>query len=123
MEINKLQSFLAIVVSLIPPVLSIGIPFFWIILNIDQLQRGFTTELLILSLRTISLGLIASSITILFSLFFLYLIDRITIYFWFIKYPSGIGYDTWDSISLIFNNISNSKFSFTNFTIDLGLSN
>ena len=114
-KLTNYRAFFAIVVSLIPPVLSIGIPFFWIILNIDQLQRGFTTELLILSLRTISLGLIASSITILFSLI-LSLSNRQNnnLFFKFIKYPSGIGYaipGTVLALSLI--TISNSKFSFT----------
>ena len=108
------RAFLAILVSLFPPIFSIGIPCFWITLNIDLLQSSFNTELLILSLRTISLGLIASLITIVFSLL-LSLSNRQSrnIFFKFIKYPAGIGYAIPGivlALSLI--TISNSKFTF-----------
>ena len=92
-ELKNLRATLAVLLAIFPPIFSIGIPCFWIILNIDQLQKGLTTELLILSIRTIGLGVIAAFITITFSLI-LSLSNRQnkSIFFKFIKYPSGIGY-------------------------------
>ena len=111
-QLKGYRSFFAILVSLFPPLFSIGIPLFWLILNIDQIQKGLTTELLTLTFRTISLGLIASLITIIFSLIISLanrqnknLIMRI------VTFPAGIGYaipGTVLAISLI--TISNSSF-------------
>jgi len=67
-ELDKTRAFLAIIISLFPPIFSFGIPFFWVLLNIDQIQKGLSIELLTLSLRTISLGLLTALIAILFSL-------------------------------------------------------
>ncbi len=67
-ELKKTRAFLAIVISLFPPIFSFGIPFFWILLNIDQINKGLTLELFNLSFRTISLGLFAALITMLLSL-------------------------------------------------------
>ena len=46
--------YLAVLVTLFPPLFSIGIPFSWFLLNIDQLKKGFTIELLSLSFRTLA---------------------------------------------------------------------
>ncbi|MDC3069523.1 iron ABC transporter permease [Prochlorococcus sp. AH-736-D21] len=67
-ELKKYRAFFAIIISLFPPFFSIGIPFFWVLLNIDQIQNGLSIELLNLSLRTIGLGLITALLTMLFSL-------------------------------------------------------
>jgi len=67
-ELKKTRALLAITASLFPPIFSFGIPCFWILLNIDQIQKGLSIELLSLSLRTISLGLFTALITMLFSL-------------------------------------------------------
>jgi len=112
--LQNFRSFIAFLITLFPPVFSIGIPSFWVLLNIEQLQKGFSTELLILLLRTIGLGLIASFITILFSLI-LSLANRHNKNFFlkFITYPAGIGYaipGTVLALSLI--SISTSKFNF-----------
>ena len=67
-ELNKFRAFLAIISSLFPPIFSFGIPCFWVLLNIDQIQKGLSEELITLSLRTISLGFITALITMIFSL-------------------------------------------------------
>ena len=92
-ELKKYRALLAIFVSLFPPTFSLGLPIFWILLNIDQVRKGFNIELLTLSVRTISLGLIAALITIIFSLI-LSLADRNNKNFIlrFIINLAGIGY-------------------------------
>ena len=76
-----------------PPIFSLGIPSFWFLLNLDQVQKGLTIELLTLTSRTIGLGLIASLITILFSLI-LSLASRQnkSLFLAFITFPASIGY-------------------------------
>ena len=112
--LKNFRAVLAIIFSLFPPIFSLGIPVFWVFLNIDQLQNGFNTELLILTLRTICLGLIASGITIIFSLI-LSLANRQNknLFLRLITYPAGIGYAIPGvvlALSLI--TISSSKFTF-----------
>ena len=80
----------------------------------DRLNKGFTTELLSLTFRTIGLGIIAALVTVIFSLILATanrqnknLLIRL------ITFPAGIGYaipGTVLAISLI--TISNSKFNF-----------
>ena len=48
-ELKKTRAFLAITISLFPPIFSFGIPCFWVLLNIDQIQKGLSVELLTLS--------------------------------------------------------------------------
>ncbi len=111
-DLKGYRSFLAILVTLFPPLFSIGIPFSWFLINIDQLKKGFTTELLSLTFRTVSLGIIAALLTLIFSLI-LTLANRQnkSLLTKFITFPAGIGYaipGTVLAISLI--TISNSKF-------------
>ncbi|MDC3073428.1 ABC transporter permease subunit [Prochlorococcus sp. AH-716-O13] len=108
------RSYLAILFTLLPPLFSIGIPFSWLLLNIEQLKKGFTTELLSLTLRTIGLGIIAALVTLIFSLV-LTLANRQSrnSILKLIIFPAGIGYaipGTVLAISLI--TISNSNFNF-----------
>ena len=112
-ELKRFRSIFAIFSTLFPPLFSIGIPFFWFVLNIDQINKGFNLELIILTFRTIGLGIITASITIIFSLILTFanrqnnnLILKI------ITFPAGIGYaipGTVIAISLL--TISNSKFN------------
>ena len=67
-ELKKIRAILAITISLFPPIFSFGIPCFWVLLNIDQIQKGFSIDLLALSFRTIGLGFFTALITMLFSL-------------------------------------------------------
>ena len=92
-ELRNWRSFFAITISAFPALFSLGIPIVWVLFNIDQLQRGLTSELLILSLRTIMLGLIASFIAILFSVV-LSFASRWNKSFFMrsITFVSGIGY-------------------------------
>ena len=113
-ELKKYRSFLAIVLTLFPPLFSIGIPIFWFLFNIDQVQKGFNTELLVLTTRTIILGITASFLAIIFSLI-ISLANRWNKNFIlrFFTYSAGIGYaipGTVLAISLI--TISNPKFHF-----------
>ncbi len=108
------RSSLAVLVTFFPPFFSIGIPFLWFVLNIDQLKKGFTTELLSLTFRTVSLGIITALTTLILSLI-LTLANRKnkSLLMKFITFPAGIGYaipGTVLAISLI--TISNSKFYF-----------
>ncbi len=113
-DLKGYRSSLAILVTLLPPLFSIGIPFSWFLLNVDQLRKGVTIEILDLTLRTVILGIIAALITIIFSLLLTLanrqnnnLIIRV------ITFPAGIGYaipGTVLAISLI--TIINSKFHF-----------
>ena len=67
-KLKKTRALLAITISLFPPIFSFGIPCFWVLLNIDQIQKGLSVELLTLSFRTIGLGFFTALITMLFSL-------------------------------------------------------
>ena len=92
-ELKGNRSYLAILVTLFAPLFSIGIPFFWVLLNFDQLKKGLTIELLFLTFRTIGLGIIASLVTLIFSLV-LTLANRQNrnILIRFIAFPASIGY-------------------------------
>ena len=113
-ELKKSRVFFAITISLFPPIFSFGIPCFWVLLNIDQIQKGFSIELFTLSFRTISLGLITALITMIFSLI-LSLASRInkSLLLKLITNLAGVGYaipGTVLALSLI--SISSSKFNF-----------
>ena len=113
-KLNKFRAFLAIISSLFPPIFSFGIPCFWVLLNIDQIQKGLSEELITLSLRTISLGFITALITMIFSLV-LSLANRPnkSLLLKLISNLAGIGYaipGTVIALSLI--SISSSKFNF-----------
>ena len=113
-ELRKSRAFLATIISLFPPIFSFGIPCFWVLLNIDQIQKSLSIELLTLSFRTISLGLITALITMLFSLI-LSLSNRPNkiLLLRLITNLAGIGYaipGTVLALSLI--SISSSKFNF-----------
>ena len=113
-ELKKHRSFFAIIVTLFPPIFSIGIPCFWVLLNIDQLQKGLTMELLTISLRTIFLGLITALITIVFSLI-ISLANRQNknLFLKLITYPAGIGYAIPGSVlAITLITISTSQFTF-----------
>ena len=113
-ELNKKRSILAVLFGLIPPLFSLGIPVLWVVLNVEQVQRGLTSELLLLTLRTVGLSTIAASLAILFSLL-LSLANRWSHGFLIkpITYAAGIGYaipGTVLAISLL--TLVNSQFYF-----------
>jgi len=113
-ELKKTRAILAITISLFPPIFSFGIPCFWVLLNIDQIQKGLSIELLTLSFRTISLGFFTALITMLFSLIIsLARRPNKSLLLGIITNLAGIGYaipGTVLALSLI--SISSSKFNF-----------
>jgi len=113
-ELKKSRAFLAITISLFPPIFSFGIPFFWVLLNIDQIHKGLSLELFNLSFRTIILGLFTALITMLFSLIIsLARRPNKNLLLELIANLAGIGYaipGTVLALSLI--SISSSKFNF-----------
>ena len=113
-ELKKFRALVAILSSLFPPIFSFGIPCFWVLLNIDQIQKGLNVELLTLSLRTISLGIISVLIAIIFSLILSLACRKNQNFFLqFITNLASIGYaipGTVLAFSLIA--ISNSKFTY-----------
>ena len=113
-KLKKTRAFLAITISLFPPIFSFGIPCFWVLLNIDQIQKGISIELLTLSLRTISLGFFTALITMILSLIIsLARRPNKSLLLKLVTNISGIGYSipgTVLALSLI--SISSSKFNF-----------
>ena len=92
-KLNNFRSIFAIIISAFPALFSLGIPMVWVLFNIDQLHRGLTSELLILTFRTIMLGLIASIIAILFSIVLTFASRwNKSIFMRSITFASGIGY-------------------------------
>ena len=67
-ELKGINLFLAQVVTFTPPILTLGIPITWAIINIDQINQGFNIDLIGLTIRSFSLALAVSLITIFISL-------------------------------------------------------
>ncbi len=67
-EIKGFNLFLAQVITFTPPMLTLGIPITWAIINIDQMNQGFNIDLIGLTIRSFSLALFVSFITIFISL-------------------------------------------------------
>ncbi len=67
-KLSGIREFLAITISALPSLFSLGIPLIWIFLNIDQIPQSFEGDLLFLTLRTLGLGAIAAFLAITFSL-------------------------------------------------------
>ena len=91
-----------------------GIPILWISLNTDQILRGINGELLILTLRTIGLGVATALVAIIFSIL-VSLANRWSknVFVKIITFSSGIGYaipGTVLAISLL--TLVNSRFYF-----------
>ena len=113
-KLNNFRSLIAILVSAFPALFSLGIPIIWVLFNMDQLQRGLSSELFILALRTIMLGIIASFVAITFSIVVSFA-NRWNKSFFMrsITFASGIGYaipGTVLAISLL--TLINSRFIF-----------
>ena len=92
-KLNNFRSLFAIMISTFPALFSIGIPIMWVLFNIDQLQKGLTSELFILTLRTVMLGIIASLIAIVFSIVVSFANRwNKSLFMRSITFASGIGY-------------------------------
>ena len=67
-ELKGINLLLAQVITFTPPMLTLGIPITWTVINIDQINQGFNTDLIGLTIRSFSLALVVSLITIFISL-------------------------------------------------------
>ena len=67
-KLKGINVLLAQSITLIPPIFTLGIPISWALVNIDQIKKGLDIELIELTLRSFSLGLIVVIITIFISL-------------------------------------------------------
>ena len=92
-ELKGINLFLSILITSIPPILTLGIPICWVINNIDQMNKGLNTDLIGLTIRSFSLALIVSLITIFISLI-LSISKRWQNYQWLniLTFLSSIGY-------------------------------
>ncbi len=68
LELKGANLFLAQLVILIPPTFTLGIPITWAIINFDQINQGFNSDLIGLTIRSFCLGFVVSLITIFISL-------------------------------------------------------
>tara|TARA_B100000579_G_scaffold296367_1_gene246476 strand:- start:4414 stop:5988 length:1575 start_codon:yes stop_codon:yes gene_type:complete len=68
LELKGINLFLAIFITFTPPILTLGIPITWVIVNIDQMNQGFNSDLIGLTIRSFSLALVVSLLTICISL-------------------------------------------------------
>jgi len=92
-ELKGMKLFLAQVITFTPPIFTLGIPITWAIVNIDQMNQGFNTDLIGLTIRSFSLALIVALITIIISLI-LSISKRWQNHQWLniLTFLSGIGY-------------------------------
>jgi len=67
-KLKGINLFLAQVITCTPPILTLGIPITWAIINIDQMNQGFNTDLIGLTIRSFFLAFVVSLITIFISL-------------------------------------------------------
>ncbi len=92
-ELKGINLFLAQLITSTPPILTLGIPITWAIINIDQMNQGFNSDLIGLTIRSFSLALIVSFITVFISLI-LSISKRWQKHKWLnaLTFLSGIGY-------------------------------
>ncbi len=92
-ELKGLRATGAQLLGFLPPAFTLGIPILWIIVNIDRLHVGLNSELLMLSLRSLTLGLAAALTTIIAALF-ITIAKRWNSEKWMkgIAFLSGVGY-------------------------------
>ena len=63
-HLSGLRAFAAQALGFIPPFLSLGTPLVWAFFNLDQLKIGLQPELLLLTLRSLGLGLAAAGLAL-----------------------------------------------------------
>ena len=92
-ELKGINLFFAQAITFTPPFLTLGIPISWAIINIDQMNQGLNPDLIGLTIRSFSLALIVSLITIFISLI-LSISKRWQNHQWLnlLTFLSGIGY-------------------------------
>ena len=92
-ELKGINLLLAQVITITPPILTLGIPIAWAIINFDQINQGLNTDLIGLTIRSFGLALMVSFITVFISLI-LSISKRWQNHQWIniITFLSGIGY-------------------------------
>ena len=92
-ELKGINLFLAQVITFTPPMLTLGIPITWAIINIDQMNQGFSADLIGLTIRSFGLALIVAILTVFISLI-LSISKRWQNHQWLniLTFLSGIGY-------------------------------
>ncbi|ABX08421.1 ABC transporter permease [Prochlorococcus marinus] len=92
-ELKGIKIVLAQIITLFPPLFTLGIPLVWAIVNIDQIHHGLSIELFALTARSLGLGIIASSLAMVIAVL-LGIAKRWNPSTWMksISFLSGIGY-------------------------------
>ena len=92
-KLEGFRAIIAITISICPPAFTLGIPLYWISLNIGQIKQGIDIELLEITIRSIFLGLTAALLAVFISLF-ISISKRWNTNKWMqsISFLSGIGY-------------------------------
>ncbi len=92
-QLNGYRAFLAQAFGILPPLFTVGIPILWIFSNLEQLAKGIEPELLMLTLRSLGLGIAASCIAVISALF-LAIAKRWNSERWVqsLTFSAGIGY-------------------------------
>ena len=92
-ELKGIRAFSSQILAIFPPLFTLGIPIVWAITNIELIQKGFDSELVLLTFRSLSLGIIAALISVLAALI-LALAKRWNPSKWMqnITFLAGIGY-------------------------------
>ena len=92
-KLKGINLFLAQVIAFTPPILTLGIPISWAIINIDQMYQGFNADLIGLTIRSFCLAIVVALITIFISLI-LSISKRWQNHEWLniLTFLSGIGY-------------------------------
>ena len=93
MGIKRFREVFAQLLAVFPTLLTLGIPFLWIIINLEQLKQGFDLDIFQLTVRSFILGILAASSTVFFAIF-LSICKRWNKSKWMkaISFLSGIGY-------------------------------
>ncbi len=92
-KLDGIRQLLAQIITITPPIITLGTPIIWSFINIDQLKRELDLDLLYLTIRSLGLGLLTASITVLAALI-LTISKRWNTKIWMvnISFISGIGY-------------------------------
>tara|TARA_Y100001968_G_C19454308_1_gene771326 strand:- start:7766 stop:9331 length:1566 start_codon:yes stop_codon:yes gene_type:complete len=92
-ELKGIRAIIAQLLAGVPPLITLGIPIIWVLVNVDQLKKGLDSDIFALTFRSLGIGLTAATLTIIFALF-LAIAKR-----WsksnlikFITFLSGVGY-------------------------------
>ncbi len=92
-QLKGYRALLAQGLGLLPPLFTLGVPILWILSNLEQLTKGIEPELLMLTFRSLCLGIAASCIAVI-SAIFLAIAKRWNSEKWVqsLTFSAGIGY-------------------------------